>query len=69
MQVLKGKKGNSYAIKLLNLCNVSEIPTSIKIFLEEIYNQFPEPDAVEPIQIEEDDEQSEDGTTNENMEN
>jgi len=71
-QVLTDKKGNSRAVALLNLCNVSEIPTSIKTFLEAIYSQFTEPEAVTPMTTEEDNEaaesESEDDSLNENVE-
>jgi putative ATP-dependent endonuclease of OLD family len=63
-RVLMDKKGNSRAVSLLNLCNTSQLPTTIRDFLESVYSQFPAPAAITPIEIEEEERPSDahDGT-------
>ncbi len=41
--VLKGLKGEGGAARLIELCLVNELPTTISNFLYEIYNRFPKP--------------------------
>lgn len=43
---LKSNKGGSYASRLLELCDVSELPISITSFLDKIYKDFPKPESV-----------------------
>lgn len=50
-QVLVDKKGDSRAVGLLRLCSVSQLPASIKTFLEGIYSQFTKPQAVTPLMV------------------
>lgn len=45
---LKSNKGNSYAGRLLDLCDATELPASITAFLARVYADFPKP---EPVQL------------------
>lgn len=40
---LNGNKGNGYAARLIDLCDVAELPVSITGFLDRIYADFPKP--------------------------
>lgn len=43
-KALKSNKGNGYAARLLDLCDVAELPVSITGFLDRIYADFPKPE-------------------------
>lgn len=40
---LKSNKGNGYAARLIDLCDVAELPVSITAFLSRVYADFPKP--------------------------
>lgn len=40
----KALKGNGYAARLINLCDVAELPASITGFLDRVYADFPRPE-------------------------
>lgn len=42
-KALKSNKGNSYAARLIELCEFDELPTSITSFLFKVYTEFPKP--------------------------
>jgi putative ATP-dependent endonuclease of OLD family len=42
-KVLSSNKGNGYAARLLNLCEIAELPISITSFLNKIYADFSKP--------------------------
>ncbi len=58
-QVLKGGKGSGRAAELIEQCDVSELPSTIVGFLNQIYNQFPTPEIPE-IETEVEQEKSQD---------
>lgn len=43
LSLLKGRKGDGTAAKLVTLCDVNELPNSIVQFLTQIYSRFPKP--------------------------
>lgn len=43
MRVLKSNKGNNYAARLIELCDIDELPESITRFLARVYTDFPNP--------------------------
>jgi len=45
-KALKSNKGNGYAARLIDLCEIAELPSSITLFLHEIYKAFPKPESV-----------------------
>lgn len=45
-QALRGNKGNGYAARLIENCDTSELPVSIKDFLVRVYADFPKPATV-----------------------
>jgi putative ATP-dependent endonuclease of the OLD family len=40
---LKSNKGNGYAASLLDLCEITELPPSITVFLDKVYGDHPKP--------------------------
>jgi putative ATP-dependent endonuclease of OLD family len=42
-EALKSNKGNGYAARLIDLCELAELPVSITAFLDRVYADFPEP--------------------------
>lgn len=44
VKALKSNKGNGYAARLLDLCDVAELPASITGFLNRVYADFPKPE-------------------------
>lgn len=42
-KALKSNKGNGYAARLIDLCDVAELPVSITEFLDRVYADFPKP--------------------------
>ncbi|MEQ9946425.1 ATP-dependent nuclease [Pectobacterium aroidearum] len=44
VKALKSNKGNGYAARLLDLCDVAELPASITGFLDRVYADFPKPE-------------------------
>lgn len=44
VELLKSNKGNGYAGRLIELCEVDELPASVFRFLEKIYNAFQRPE-------------------------
>jgi putative ATP-dependent endonuclease of OLD family len=47
LRVLKSNKGNGYAARLLESCDVEELPQTITTFLHSVYAAFPEPSQVQ----------------------
>jgi len=43
---LKSNKGNNYAARLIELCELNELPASITSFLFKVYTEFPKPASV-----------------------
>lgn len=43
-KALKSNKGNGYAARLIDLCDVAELPISITSFLNLVYADFPKPE-------------------------
>lgn len=43
-KALKSNKGNGYAARLIDLCDVAELPASITGFLDRVYADFPRPE-------------------------
>ncbi|MNR65702.1 hypothetical protein D3C85_1888600 [compost metagenome] len=43
LKALKSNKGNGYAARLLDLCELNELPAGITDFLARVYNDFPKP--------------------------
>ncbi|CAM5539033.1 hypothetical protein [Eoetvoesiella caeni] len=43
LKALKSNKGNGYAARLMDLCEVHELPVSITDFLTRVYEDFPKP--------------------------
>lgn len=60
LKALKSNKGNGYAARLLDLCDVHELPEGITDFLERVYADFPKPAPVALPDKELDEEQEED---------
>lgn len=54
-RILKSNKGNGYAARLIDICDVAELPVSITRFLDIIYSDFPipEPAPLPPMKGEE----------------
>lgn len=46
MNLLGGRKGDGTAGRLIELCEVDELPKSIVSFLTEVYSAFPKPDLI-----------------------
>lgn len=44
-KALKSNKGNGYAARLIDLCDVAELPASISGFLDLVYADFPKPES------------------------
>lgn len=44
VRALKSNKGNGYAARLVDLCDLAEMPKSITEFLDRIYADFPKPE-------------------------
>ncbi|HEY5779105.1 MAG TPA: AAA family ATPase [Terrimicrobiaceae bacterium] len=44
VRALKSNKGNAYAARLIDLCDLAELPASITGFLDRIYADFPKPE-------------------------
>jgi putative ATP-dependent endonuclease of OLD family len=44
-KVLKSNKGNGYAARLIDLCDIAELPVSITAFLARVYADFPKPES------------------------
>lgn len=44
LKALKSNKGNGYAARLIDLCDLAELPLSITGFLRRIYADFPKPE-------------------------
>lgn len=47
--VLKKDKGSGYAGRLIELCNLSELPPSVTSLLNSVYGKFKKPEPVPPI--------------------
>lgn len=44
IKALKSNKGNGYAARLIDLCDLAELPPSILGFLRRVYSDFPKPE-------------------------
>lgn len=44
VRILKSNKGNGYAARLIDICDVTELPVSLTVFLDIIYAAFPKPE-------------------------
>jgi putative ATP-dependent endonuclease of OLD family len=51
--LLEKNKGNGYAGRLIGFCDFTELPHSVRDFLECVYSVFPKPNPVSPIDQEE----------------
>lgn len=45
-QLLKGRKGDGTAGRLVELCDVAELPVSMAAFLSQVYTAFPKPEPI-----------------------
>lgn len=52
MKALKSNKGNSYAGRIISLCDVEEMPASIVNFLANVYKDFPRPRPIQYANVE-----------------
>jgi len=48
--VLKNEKGSGYAGRLIELCDVAELPGTLSAFMRQVYDRFRKPEAVPPLE-------------------